>query len=140
MELWEPEAVVAKKLGLSRDVLAAYRKTRLEKNDEWRMNRNQVEISTSAIDKISTALAAGPAVPAQPPPPPEPVELEVVRIYPNPRLLLARHLDAGGGLALVWVPKNKNFRPRMKIKARPPDNGCTTYRLEGRCPRFPGRW
>lgn len=139
--IWELESAVGKKLGVVRGVLAEYRKTQLEKDREWRMNRNQVELSPDAIDKISTALGAAPAVTAHNPPPavaPEAVEeLEVVRVYPNPRLLLAK---MGAELVLVAVPRNKNFRARMLIKARRPANGSALYTLEGRCPRFPGRW
>ena len=145
MEIWELEQDVAKKIGVARAVLAEYRREHLQRDQDWRVTRKQVELSQGAIDKISTTLGAvqpgEPEAHNTPAPPvavPEVVELEVMRVYPNPRLLLAK--DAAGELALVAVPKNKNFRPRMKIKARPPANGNTLYHLEGRCPRFPGRW
>jgi hypothetical protein len=149
IELWELEAAVAKKIGVGRNVLIEYRQAHLEKNLHWRTNRKQVELSQDAIDRISTALGAtaAPAKPdthSAPPPavPEEPVELEVVRIYPNPRLLAAKTAD--GRLVNVAVPRNKNFRPRMQIKARPPVNGAigstSLFSLDGRCPRYPGRW
>lgn len=153
IELWELEAAVAKKIGVGRDVLIEYRQAHLEKNLDWRTNRKQVELSQDAIDKISTALGAT-AVSAEPEAhntpsaqtpasvPEAPVELEVVRIYPNPRLLAAKTAD--GRLVNVAVPRNKNFRPRMQIKARPPVNGAigstSLFSLDGRCPRYPGRW
>jgi hypothetical protein len=157
--------MVAKNLGLARDVLAAYRKNSLEKNQDWRIHRKQVEISDAGIKKImdsllmapdpvtlSTALGtsppaaapttAQPAPPANGPPNPEElVELQVVRPYPNPRLVSAR--TAEGQLVTVAVPQtNKNFRGNMRIKAHPPEPppAPQVYRLEGRCPRFPGRW
>lgn len=165
---WQFESVVAKNLGLARDVLAAYRKNSLEKNLDWRIHRKQVELSRDGIKKImdsllmapdpvtlSTALgtsppAAAPMTTAQPkepaPPangPPQPeklVELQVVKIYPNPRLLRAR--TAEGELVTVAVPKNRNFRPLMRIRARQPGAppAVQIYQLEGRCPRYPGRW
>lgn len=160
---WQFESVVAKNLGLARDVLAAYRKNSLEKNQDWRVHRKQVEISDDGIKKImdsllmapdpvtlSTALgtsppAAEPTRPTEPAPaangpPPELVELMVQKIYPNPRLLLARTAD--DQLVTVAVPRNKNFRPLMRIKAHPPGAppAAQIYRLEGRCPRYPGRW
>jgi hypothetical protein len=140
-ETWELESVVAKKLGVARSVLAAHRKNSLEKS-EWRLNHNQVEIAAAAIKKISTTLGTtppgNPAAHNTAAAAPEVVELEVLKVYPNPRLLAAKAAD--GSLILVSVPRNKNFRVRMRIKARPPEEGRTTYTLEGRCPRFPGRW
>jgi hypothetical protein len=148
-ETWESESAVAKKLCVAREVLVQFRKTNLEKNRDWKVEHKQVELSPDAIDRISTALGAT-ADPGEPdthntPPaavPEVPVELEILRIYPNPRLLAAK-TDAGV-LVLVRVPRNKNFRPRMKIKAKPPTDGAvgsaTLYTLEGRCPRYPGRW
>jgi hypothetical protein len=148
---WQLESLVAKKLALGRSEIAAFRKTSLQKDRDWRLHKKQVELTPDAIDKISTALGTSPpaAAPdtAQPAPPtgdtpqPELVELQVARIYPNPRLLQAR--TAAGQLVNVAVPKNQNFRPPMRIKAHPPDQpppAVQIYRLEGRCPRFPGRW
>ncbi len=146
IEPWELEAAVAKKIGVGRNVLIEYRQAHLEKNLHWRTNRKQVELSQDAIDKISATLGTAPpggepvshSTPPAPAAVPEVVELQVLRVYPNPRLLAAK--TAAGDLVLVSVPKNKNFRPRMQIKARPPANGSTLYYLDGRCPRYPGRW
>jgi hypothetical protein len=70
---------------------------------------------------------------------PEFVELTVTRVYPNPHVIEAC-LETGEHVR-VAVMRNTNFRPQMKIKARRPlPDGPELYRLEGRCPRFPGRW
>jgi hypothetical protein len=138
MEIWLLEQDLAKKIGVARDVVAEYRKAHLQRDKDWRIERKQVELSQDAIDKISTALGASTADPAHNTAPPQAVEITVLRLWPNPRLLQAK--TAEGELVRVWVPKNKNFRPGMKIKARPPANGSFQYTLEGRCPRYPGRW
>lgn len=65
-------------------------------------------------------------------------ELIVTKVFPNPRLVQARDL-ASGEFYLVHVTKNNNFRPRMVLKARPV-NGQRLFKLEGRTPRFPGKW
>ena len=144
-ETWVLESVAAKNLGVSRSVLAEYRKKTLMQNRHWRLNHNQVEILEEALHNISTTLGATPpgqeaepdsTTPAPPAAEPEVVELEVIRVYPNPRLLAAK--TAGGFVVQVLVPKNRNFRPRMQIKAR--RGPGSAYYLEGRCPRYPGRW
>lgn len=136
-EIWLLEQDVAKKIGVSRAIVTEYRKAHLQRDQDWRVTHKQVELSQDAIDKISTALGASTAL-AHNTAPPQAVELTVARIWPNPRLIEANTAD--GQAIRVWVPKNKNFRPGMKIKARPPDNGSFQYTLEGRCPRYPGRW
>jgi hypothetical protein len=144
MEIWLLEQDVSKKIGVARAVIAEYRKEHLTLGEDWRVERKQVELSQSAVDKISTALGATPALsPITPPPPvPEAVELIVLRLLPNPRLLVAVFPDdlARRHTLYVSVAMNKNFRPGMRIKTRPPDNGTAIYKLEGRCPRYPGRW
>lgn len=64
------------------------------------------------------------------------IEMEVVRIYPNRRLLQARTTTAE--LVNVRVRTNVNFVPKMKLKARL-ESG-TTWEMEGRCPRTKGRY
>lgn len=79
-------------------------------------------------------------------PPAEIVELIVTRVFPNPRLILAKFPDDTSNdvrnQVRVKVPNNINFQPRMKIRARRPlnPNGAQLYVLEGRCPRYRGRW
>jgi hypothetical protein len=142
---WIQEQTFAKKIGVARSVLVAFRKKNLLQDLDWRIERKQVELSGEATKKISAALGQPAKDPAQIPTEPtgaaEPIELQVTKIYPNPRLLQARTAD--GKLVVVSVPRNKNFRPLMKLKAWPPaadGTGVKLYRLEGRCPRLPGRY
>jgi hypothetical protein len=63
-------------------------------------------------------------------------EMEVTRYeFINPRIIEAKLPD--GELVFVTVTSNKNFRKGMKIRAELRGNVWT---LDGRCPRYPGRW
>ena len=148
---WILEQTLAKNLGVGRAAVAEYRKNYLEKNRDWRLEKKQVELSGSAAQQISAALGASLPGDAGPDRPlqasadnttqvPGPVELVVSKVYPNPRLLGA--LTADGELVRVAVSRNQNFRPGMKIQARPPmpPPAAQLYRLEGRPPRRPGRY
>jgi hypothetical protein len=153
---WVLEQEIAKKFGVARGILVVFRKEHLQKNVDWRLEKNQITLSRAAVQKISAAFGTelppdetkqdtpmpmpAPAKPDQVPERPELIELQVVRVWPNPRLLRAR--TANGQLVTVAVPKNKNFRVLMRLKAWPPDPppAPQVYRLEGRCPRYPGRW
>jgi len=69
------------------------------------------------------------------------VELIVTRGCLNPRILVATLPGAGKAQdqqVRVKVKSNVNFRPKMKLRARPID--AEFYELVGRCPRYPGRW
>lgn len=63
-------------------------------------------------------------------------ELIVKRVYPNPRLLLA--LAPDGADVRVRVRNNQNFTPKMKLLAVPIGDGL--YQMQGRCPRYKGRY
>lgn len=64
------------------------------------------------------------------------VQLTVRRVYPNFRLLQAA--TPAGELVDVRVRNNQNFVPKMTLQARLGPGG--KYEMEGRCPRFRGRY
>lgn len=64
------------------------------------------------------------------------IELTVHRIWPNRHLLQA--MTPCGELVDVRVKSNLNFRRKMPVRARLAATG--RYELEGRCPRYPGRY
>lgn len=66
------------------------------------------------------------------------VHLTVTRISRNPSIVYAVG-DAGAEVS-VRVASNVNFLAGMGLTARPPSAGSTLYYLEGRCPRWRGRW
>jgi len=141
---WYSEALLAPHLGVTRNALDDFRKASLKKNEAKKFGRQNF-ISDSALKKLLARLGSqgldcsdclmhstNGAVAV--------VELVVTKVYPNPHLIQAA--NENGQRVLVRVQKNKNFRPRMKVKARPPNEppAPQVYQLEGRCPRFPGKW
>ncbi len=142
-EQWYSEALLASRLGITRTALDDFRRGSLKKNEAKKIGRQNF-ISESALKKLLAKLgsdgldcsscllhsANGVVL----------VELVVTKVHLNPHLIQAA--NEAGQRVLVYVQKNKNFRPRMKLKARPPNEppASQLYRLEGRCPRFPGKW
>jgi hypothetical protein len=68
-------------------------------------------------------------------------ELEVVRIPLNPRLVMAAYEAYGRKeVVKVWVGINRNFRPRMRLRAQCGSDENAPWKLVCRRPRLPGRW
>lgn len=152
------EQGVADLLGLSRRDLKSVRDEVLQKEKGWTVHGRDVALTQTGLDRIlkqlrladrpidfATARVAaassekkaaadmpGPAAAAGN----DTEELTVHRTYPNPRLLEA--LTNSGDRVTVGVKSNQNFRPKMKLRARLVRAG--RYELEGRCPRYPGRY
>ena len=71
------------------------------------------------------------------------VELEILRIPPNPRLVICRYWIFGEERrCLVRVGRNANFKPGMKLLVKRPANGMEAepWTYDGLLPRRPGRW
>lgn len=144
--MWFVESLLADRLGVTRNALESFRSQVLKKDVDWKKENRQVLLSDDAVKKICRQLGSpdldysGCAQKnGDGPPSPEILELTVTRVFPNPRVIEASLED--GERVHVSVMHNINFRPAMKIKARLPlPGGPRLYRLEGRCPRFPGRW
>lgn len=160
------ERAVAELLGISRSDLTYLRKAHLKKNEGWRTEGRDVVLTQAGLDEILTRAKASlntagasdldfasalvstptalekngqeeqPSATTISAPRPEPIVLTVARCYPNFRLLQAR--TEAGVLVDVRVPNNKNFVPRMTLKARL--SGTGKYEMEGRCPRTRGRY
>jgi hypothetical protein len=145
MGQWFIESLLAARLGVTRNELEGFR-SHLKKETDWKKENRQVLLSDSSVKKILVRLGSPDfdysdcaQKNGDEPPPPEILELTVTRVFPNPRVIEAS-LDTGR-LVRVSVMNSTNFRPKMIIKARLPwPGGPELYRLEGRCPRFPGRW
>jgi hypothetical protein len=143
-DLWYSESLLASRLAVTRTSLENFRHNALGNGDVKKIGRS-VFISESALKKLLAELGSeeldcsecleknGAAQNGV-------VELVVTRVFPNPRLIQAT--TDTGELVLVAVSTNNNFRPRMTVKAHAPGPlpAPQLYRLEGRCPRFPGRW
>jgi hypothetical protein len=141
---WYAEALLAPHLGVTRNALEDFCKGSLKKNESKKIGRQNcisepglkkilAELGSADLDCSACALNADNGTAA--------IELTVTKIFPNVHLVQAANDE--GERVLVRVLKNQNFRPRMKLKARPPAGPPPMpqlYTLEGRCPRYPGRW
>ena len=142
-ERWYSESLLASHLKVTRTSLENFRKGALQTADVKKIGRS-LFISEAALKKIlhdlgSEQLDCSACLEKNGAAQDGIVELVVTRVYPNPRLIQAT--TVAGDLVLVAVPRNENFRPRMTVKAHTPaPEGPQLYRLDGRCPRFPGRW
>ena len=72
------------------------------------------------------------------------VEVEVLRIPPNPRLVICRYSVLGEERrCTVWVGRNSKLVPRMKFWLAEPSDPLTRHRpwqYAGPLPRRRGRW
>ena len=72
------------------------------------------------------------------------VEVEVLRIPPNPRLVICRYWVFGEERrCMVCVGRNSNFVPRMKFWLPEPGESsarCKPWPYAGSLPRRRGRW
>ena len=143
---WFQEKTLAERLQLGRSALDRFRSS-LTKGTDWKKEGREILFSPTAVKRLlrdlgspdydisSSAIQANGEKPHQ-----ETIELIVERKFNNPRLLEARD-PATGQLVRVRVPYNVNFQPQMVIKARKPGAGFKDlYLMEGRCPRYPGKW
>jgi hypothetical protein len=142
---WYSESLLASHLTVTRSTLENFRKSSLEKNDVKKIGRS-LFISDVALEKLlrdlgSDGLDCSACLEKNGAEENTLLELVVSRVFPNPRLIQATN-PTTGELVLVQVAKNINFRPHMLVKVHPPEPrpAPQLYRLEGRCPRFPGRW
>ena len=69
------------------------------------------------------------------------VKVKILRICANPRLVLCAYSEGGfERRVLVRVGRNRNFTPRMELKAVRPARETEPWLYQGRLPRFRGRW
>jgi plasmid stabilization system protein ParE len=71
------------------------------------------------------------------------IELEILRIPPNPRMVICRYRAISGERAcIVRVGRNMNFRRGMKLVVKVPANGIEAqpWPYDGLLPRRPGHW
>jgi hypothetical protein len=144
------ESRVAEKLQLPRDTIRYIRAEVLKKND-WLQNGRDIVLTqgglSAVIEHVGVARIEDFADCAVDSEKKEPVELIVTRVPPN-RVVLYASLPRVDGIQAREVPvrvkDNSNFRVGMKLTAIAPTPGATgsaaLYQLEGRCPRFAGRY
>ena len=156
------EQKISAKLGLSRDAFRHVRREVLKKGRDWSEIERHTVLTAAAVQRVLEYMQKGSSAAQAPldfsdclygaspekngaPEGEEPhlaaeapalVELTVFRIYPNRGLLIAT--DPEGARVDVRVLNNRNFRPRMTLRGRLEKPGV--YVMEGRCPRYPGRY
>lgn len=147
------ESRVADSLGLARDRIRELRVTRLTEAADYFSRDGAIVYTGAGLDRLlaltlppeKTAapvpVTASPLpAPAIPPGPPPRVPLIVVKLPPNPKLLVCRLPEAplGCPTVVVRVPNSRHFMPGMEILCieSPP----RTFQYTGRLPRSRGRW
>jgi hypothetical protein len=71
------------------------------------------------------------------------IELKIVRIPPNPRMVICAYRAVSGERqCVVRVGRNANFRPGMKLLVKGSANGAEAepWVYDGLLPRRPGHW
>jgi hypothetical protein len=71
------------------------------------------------------------------------IKLEIVRIPPNPRMVICAYQAVSGERrCMVRVGRNGHFKPGMKLLVKRPAAGAETepWAYDGLLPRRPGRW
>ena len=69
------------------------------------------------------------------------VNVKILRICANPRLVLCGYQDEGfERRVLVRVGRNMNFMPGMELKAIRPARDTEPWEYQGKLPRLRGRW
>ena len=153
----------AQALGLREEHIRALRKAHLTECLHWKKEGRDIVMTEAGQEKIRAVLelaktaekkdgaAGSPGALGDEQgvsdPVPAVVTLWVVSKPQNPRVVWCCDVDPAlwsekkpAGALTVRVRSSENFRPRMALKARPCSERPNTFDLEGRCPRFPGRY
>lgn len=132
------EEKIAADFGIPRKELKKMRQEKLNLHQHWSYLDRQVVYSEEGLALVLRhfLLAAPVGIPE---PKPTIVTLRVWRVWANPRLLQAAFPDdPKGPLVAVQLNDNTKFRPGMTLRAR--QIGPNLYKMEGRSPRFYGRY
>jgi hypothetical protein len=128
------EKDLAIELGIDRKILAGWRKEELING--WEKKGNAIVYDSDAehgvrnhLQKEICAAEISEPLPA----PDSPKELTITKIPLNPKLVIC-------GDIRVRVRENKNFLLGMKVNARPSMDSEQLWVMQGRCPRWRGRY
>jgi hypothetical protein len=147
MEIEQTEAILAAELGLSRLAIARVRRRSFIEGVHWVKKEKSVRWTVAGIEGLKKNLGAF-SPPGQENGQQEAAESlgEVVLLtisqVPkiNRRILCARLKKGAQNEVRVRVKENQNFLPGMEIRARRDPLYQDVYNLEGRTPRYRGRW
>ncbi len=129
---------LAAELGLNRDEMRRQRRAHLVEGVTWLRKNKRLWLTEEGVRLIKEAMGVRPEPVLERRSEAEGETLRVLRIPRNARILEAEKKD--GGVVRVRVSSNVNFVPGMEIKARTEGPYGDVMTLEGRCPRFRGRW
>ena len=137
------ETDLASELGVPREDIREIRQSGELGPSGWKKERNAIFITSSGeetlrliianrmgISEVGLGQTEGMPMAA--------TEMSVLTIPRNPRLLICTHPDHGE--VRVKCINNENFMRGMALRARPPAPDSRVWTLDGRSPRWLGRW
>lgn len=148
MDVELTEACLSEETGVSRELLRGLREKKLSAADWARGSRGQIVWEMSGVRAavedfpemavVLKKFEQGAERQDAPQAGLKAVDGIVTRKFANPRILEA--LVNGNELIRVKVRDSKNFIKGMSIRVVPPKVKTALWQLEGRCPRWPGRF
>lgn len=135
------EKDLAEKLGVSRAVLKGFR-SEMKEGTDWKKVKGKIQYTEHGIALLEKKLGLREVPEGFYFEDKEYKEVQVSRTWPHNKRILTC-VDAMGQEVMVRVRDNSNFRPHlttgkpMILKVRKDGDGWT---LEGRSPRYAGRW
>ena len=135
------EVQLVERLGVPRRVLKEWRQD-MKKGRDWMIERGKVAYTPDGVKKLEELLGLREVPEGFYFQDKEFKKVRVVRNWPHNKRILTCE-DEDGVRMDVRVRNNENFRPMlttgepMELTVRKDGEGWT---LEGRCPRYAGRW
>lgn len=138
------EAEAAVELGISRETMREKRTELMTEGQDWIQDGRDIKITPGALAALKDVLSdtltpeEKKAADEAPTTQGEVKTFTVSRVTRNPKIILAK--KEGGEEVRVRVKNNRNFLPGMEVRARQDLAYDDVFVLEGRCPRYRGRW
>ena len=139
------ETALADELGVTRAILKNLREKHaadLPPGEAWRKDGTVIVWTLEGRAALLRLLELEKIAPMPPalPQTPDYVHLVVTRVVRNPRIVLAERKEGPPGEVRLRVRDSANFRPGMVCEKCRPTGTPDLFNLEGRTPRFRGRW
>lgn len=137
------ETDLASELGVPREDIRAIRQSGDLGSSGWEKKRNAIFITSPGEETIRSILANRMGIEEaglgdSEGPPMASAEMSVLTIPRNPKLLICT--SPKYGQVRVKCINNENFIRGMALRARPPAPDSRVWTLDGRSPRWLGRW
>jgi len=138
-ETYTLEDDLAGELGLNGDQMRGLRRSHLEQGVTWLRRAKRVCLTDEGVRLIRMATGVASDLAVEKKEGAAGIALRVLRVPARNRHILEA-VRGDGGVVRVRVKDNKNFMPDMEIRAVPNGEYSDVMDLEGRCPRYRGRW